>query len=283
MINVSVLIATLNEEVRLGTCLSALQQFDEIIVIDSGSQDGTVPLAHSMGVRVENFQWNGEYPKKRQWALENLNIKHDFVFFVDADEILTPALIAEIKRLDLTAAGYFIKGQYVWDNKILKQGLKNNKLALFNRHKIEFPVIDDLDINGMGEIEGHYQPVLKSKFSGETILQLKSPLIHDAYEGWEARHERYAVWEAAMIERSAYPKDPLAWREFLKKYFRRMPMRGVIAFLHCYVFTFGFLDGRAGFDFALSRMKYYQMVSAALNTNKVLEKSGAVDKAPFAK
>lgn len=268
MINVSVLIATLNEAENLPRCLSALKDFDEIIVIDSGSADGTQQVAHSFGVRTEDFNWNGDYPKKRQWCLDNLDIKHDYIFFVDGDEELTPALVDEIKALDFNADGYFIKGQYVWDDIKLKHGLKNNKLVLFNRHKIEFPVIDDLDIDGMGEIEGHYQPVLKA--DGK-LSSLHAPMLHHAYEdceGWEARHLRYAEWAAEMIRRDAYPKDPDAFRQFLKSLFRRLPLRGAIAFCHSYIINLGFLDGAAGYGFARSRMEYYRLVSRALKTSK---------------
>lgn len=264
MINVSVIITTLNEEKRLSACLNALKDFDEIIVLDSNSSDGTAQIAKSFNTQFENFEWNGKYPKKRQWALDHLEIKNDFVFFVDADEIVTPELVEEIRALDFSAAGYFVKGQYVWNDKILKYGLKNNKLALFNRHKIAFPVINDLDIKGMGEIEGHYQPILKNPVSRETICQLDATLIHDAYEGWEERHKRYATWEAQVIIHNAYPREARVEREFMKLAFRRIPLRGVVAFMHSYIFKLGFLDGRAGFDFARSRMRYYNMVARNL-------------------
>ncbi len=275
-------------------CLSALQDFDEIIVIDSGSKDETCAIARSFGARVEDFSWNGEYPKKRQWCLDNLDIKHDFVFFVDGDEEVTPELVVEIKSLDkLSAAGYFVKGQYVWVGRGAQQGrdaqgaqalhygLKNNKLALFNHHKVEFPVIDDLDIDGMGEIEGHYQPVLKTVYKDKPIEQLNASLRHFAYEdqtAWQARHERYAHWESQMIIRCAYPKEPNRYREALKNIFRNMPSRSFIAFFHCYILKAGFLDGLAGWGFAASRFYYYRMVSHALKTSKALEKSSEDDK-----
>lgn len=285
MINISVLVTTLNEAENLPRCLATLKDFDEIIVIDSGSTDGTINIAKSFGVGVEDFNWNGDYPKKRQWCLDNLEIKNDFIFFIDGDEEVTPALIEEIKALDLKASGYFVKGQYLWNDQKLKYGLQNNKLVLFNRHKIEFPVIDDLDINGMGEMEGHYQPVLKEEYAGDPIKQVRAPLLHYAYEDedkWNTRHDRYAMWEAQMIKRNAYPVDPNKTREVLKRFFRRVPLRGVIAFCHCYILKLGFLDGAAGYEFARSRLHYYQAVSAALASNKVTGTSDGIDKARFA-
>jgi glycosyltransferase involved in cell wall biosynthesis len=164
-IPVSAIIVAKNEEANIGRCLEALSGFDEIVIVDSNSQDATVKIARDKGARIFPFYWNGRYPKKRQWALENIDISHDWVFFVDADEVVTQKLSKSIKRIFENGTpryvGYFIKGCYVWKGKLLSFGMTNNKLALFDRRYIEFPLVNDLDIPGMGEIEGHYQPVLK--------------------------------------------------------------------------------------------------------------------------
>ena len=285
MIPVSVIITTLNEAKNLARCLEAVKHFDEIIVVDSGSTDETVKIAQKFGVRVERFEWNGQYPKKRQWCLDSLNIKYDFVFWVDGDEQVSPMLMTEIYQLDFSAAGYFVRGIYAGEEGYLFHGLQNNKLALFNRHKIKFPVVNDLDIDGMGEIEGHYQPVLKPSFQSDKILQLKEPVFHYAYEddeAWQGRHARYALWEAGMIARDAYPKDPNKSRELLKSLFRKMPLRGVIAFCHSYFLKSGYKDGRDGLKFAKSRYDYYTMVATelkrVLKTNKGAEQSAVIDK-----
>lgn len=281
MIPVSVLITTYNEAENLPRCLAALTEFDDIIVIDSNSADDTAKITKEQGAKVISYQWDGQYPKKRQWCLDNISIQNDFVFWVDGDEVVTPEMVLEIKNLSFDKAGYFVKGRYVWQGQVLKQGLKNNKLALFNRHKICFPVVDDLDIQGMGEMEGHYQPILKPKYSHDVIGQLNAELLHYACDdkaSWERRHQRYAVWEASMMKRGAYPKDPSAIREATKVLFRNMPWRGVIAFVHSYIYKRGLLDGKAGYDFALSRARYYHRVAAnikALPSNTGQGQGGA--------
>jgi glycosyltransferase involved in cell wall biosynthesis len=90
-IPVSVIIVTKNEEKRLGACLEALSlgHFDDVWVVDSQSGDGTCAIAAQHGARVEDYVWNGKYPKKRGWCLEYLELAHDWVFFVDADEIVS--------------------------------------------------------------------------------------------------------------------------------------------------------------------------------------------------
>jgi len=271
LIKVSVVITTLNEEQNLARCLGALKDFDDIIIFDSGSTDKTVEIAREYGARVESFEWNGRYPKKRQYFLDHVQTKYDYIFFVDADEQVTPELIHEIKALDLSCAGYFVKGAYHWRGKDLKHGLKNNKLALFDRRQIEFPVVDDLGAFCMGEMEGHYQPVLKPTYKDERIGVLHHPLVHFAHDdqaGWERRHQRYAMWEAGMIANGTYPREDNVWRERLKYIFRHMPARGLIAFVHSYLVKRGFMDGVAGFEFARSRQRYYNMVANALRASK---------------
>ena len=268
MIKVSVVIATLNEGKNLPRCLDALSQFDEVIVFDSGSSDDTLYIARAYGAQVEAFQWNSLYPKKRQYFLDNIKTKHDYIFFVDADEVVPPDLVQEISALDFECAGYFVKGRYCWRGKSLQYGLHNNKLALFDRNKIEFPIIDDLGDFCMGEMEGHYQPVLKQGCRHEPIGQLNNPLDHFASgeEDWARRHTRYAKWEAGMIQANTYPKEDSKVRDVLKYIFRRVPCRGEIAFLHSYIGKLGILDGSAGFSFALSRRRYYKMVGLAVSS-----------------
>lgn len=261
---ISVVIVTKNEERRLGACLKALREhFSDLWVVDSSSADRTNEIARSFGARVVDFKWDGKYPKKYGWCLAHLDGAADWILFIDADEIMGGALADEIKALDLSAAGYFIKARYRVDGYVLKHGLVNNKLCLMNKTKMKFPIIHDLDIDGMGEIEGHYQPVLKAGFEGEDIGQLENSLIHDAaIEGrdWAQKHARYARWEAAMDKRGAWPKENDMKRRILKMIFRALPFRKAAAFVHCYIFKLGFLDGALGYKFARSRYRYYRMV-----------------------
>jgi len=269
-IKVSVVVVTFNEEKNIDRCLSSLSDFDEIIVVDSNSADKTKEISAKHGARVIDFIWNGVYPKKRQWMLDNVETSNDWVFFVDADEIVKKELVGEMKsiisnQIDSKVAGYFIKGLYEFQGKILKYGQVNNKLSLINRKYIEFPVIDDLDILGMGEIEGHYQPVIKDEYAGHglSILQLNEYLVHHALEDeekWVERHKRYAIWETGMNQKKAWPEDPVYIRRIMKNIFKKLPFRGLFIFIYSYFFKLGFLDGCAGFNFAVKRMYYYSLI-----------------------
>lgn len=271
-IPVSVLITTKNEEAHIAECLRTLKDFAQVIVIDSHSTDQTAQLAQQEGAELVLYEWNGRYPKKRGWCLENLDIMYDWVLWIDADERMTPRLSSELRNLfengiPENMAGYFIQGQYIWNGRALRYGLRNNKIALFHRERMMFPVVDDLHIEGMGEIEGHYQPVLKSPSEKYKVGQLSAPVLHDAYASqklWDMRHERYAKWEAKMTFYNSWPKDPVPWREVIKQNLRASWLRPTLIFLYSYIWKRGFLDGRAGFTFAQSRKDYAVMVHQQL-------------------
>ena len=142
-------------------------------------------------------------------------------------------------------------------------GQTNNKLALFDRRKMEFPVIDDLDIKGGNEVEGHYQPVPKKGQARLAIGRLQNPLwhhIHESGEDWRMRHERYALWEAGMNKRKAWPEDPVRWRQFVKAVLRESVLRPFVMFGYSYFLKGGILNGAAGFLAARNSFSYYRLI-----------------------
>ena len=95
---VSILIPARNERTNLEACLESCRFAAEVVVVDSSSTDGTPDIAARLGARVVNFSWTGRFPKKKNWALANIPWKHEWVFILDADERITPALADEIRR-----------------------------------------------------------------------------------------------------------------------------------------------------------------------------------------
>jgi glycosyltransferase involved in cell wall biosynthesis len=101
-ITLSVLIRTLNEADRIGKTLASVKPLGaEIVVIDAGSKDRTVAIAESFGARVIHNPWPGFGPQRR---FGEERCTHNHVFSVDADEILTPEIVAEIRALFLNGA-----------------------------------------------------------------------------------------------------------------------------------------------------------------------------------
>jgi glycosyltransferase involved in cell wall biosynthesis len=93
---VSVTIITLNEADQIAAAIDSASWADEIIVVDSGSTDDTVAIARSKGVRVETRAWSG-YVDQKNFA--QILAAHDWIFSLDADERITPALAGEIHAL----------------------------------------------------------------------------------------------------------------------------------------------------------------------------------------
>ena len=268
MIQATAIVCVKNEGKNLPNSLPPLiKKFAEVIVVDSHSTDGTGKIATDLGVKVHQFSWNNQYPKKRQWVLDNLDLKHNWVFMCDADEIITDNFTRELSTIDWDADGYFVKSDMVWNGKRLKFGMKNNKLCLFKKSAFEYPVVDDLNIDGMGEIEGHYQPIATQ--DSVIIKDIKSPIIHDDKKGdWFNRHDQYTKWEIEMNAREVWPIDPIHHRELIKDAIRTSPLRPYIVFIYSYILKAGFMDGMAGFNYAMARSRYtYNIVHAIQQTN----------------
>ena len=92
---VSVVVLTRDEEVNIGRCLASVAWADQVMVVDSGSTDATVPIARSLGAEVVEQPWLG-FSGQREFALRLPDLRHDWVYFVDADEWVSPQLAAEI-------------------------------------------------------------------------------------------------------------------------------------------------------------------------------------------
>src|ERR1019366_9481265 len=107
---VSVIVPVRNEARNLPRCLESLAGVGEVYVIDSESTDDTVAIAQSHGAKVVQFHYAGGWPKKRQWAMDTLPLSYDWIFLLDADEVLTAELAEEIRQAiqDRTYDGYYI-------------------------------------------------------------------------------------------------------------------------------------------------------------------------------
>ena len=100
---------------------------DQVYVVDSQSADGSQEIAEKAGAEVVQFHFNGTWPKKKNWALENLPFAHEWVFFLDADEVLLPEAEEEIGSIvskpEGEHAGYWINRRFMFMGKWLKHAL----------------------------------------------------------------------------------------------------------------------------------------------------------------
>lgn len=268
---ISVLVPVKNEAENLRRCLPALAWADEVFVVDSGSSDATAEVAHAYGAHVVTFKFNGVYPKKKNWALENLPFRNEWVLIVDADEVVVPALAEEITRRTAAdeADGFYLNMKYYFLGRRIKHcGYAEAwNLRLF-KHRLgryeRMPVRPDVPT---GDNEAHEHVEL----AGRPPLRLQHELDHFAYPSiavWVEKHNRYAVWEAAMLGRFLHEPVPAGigrgkrFKRRLKKIYLRMPMRPLIRFLYHYVARLGFLDARPGLVFC-SLLAFYDFLAGA--------------------
>jgi glycosyltransferase involved in cell wall biosynthesis len=102
---VTAIIPTRNEERNLPACLAALVGFTDVIVVDSGSTDGTQEIARRAGAKLVQFEWKGGFPKKRNWMLLNYSFRTRWVLFVDADERITCEFRNRLARISAVSPG----------------------------------------------------------------------------------------------------------------------------------------------------------------------------------
>ena len=103
MPKLSVTIITLNEADHVAAAIDSAAWSDEVIVVDCGSSDTTVAIARAKGVRVEHRDWSGWIDQKNFAASL---ASHDWIFSLDADERITPALAQEVRALLATEPPY---------------------------------------------------------------------------------------------------------------------------------------------------------------------------------
>jgi glycosyltransferase involved in cell wall biosynthesis len=261
---VSVIVSVKNEEKNLTSCLSRLKDFDEVIVVDSGSTDSTPEIVKNYGHSLINFRWNGKFPKKRNWALRNLSFKNDWILFLDADEQVTPDFVKEISILVRKSdySGFWVNYQDHFMGKRLRFGLQMRKLSLFKKSAGEYERIDEDSWSHL-DMEVHEHPIVKGK-----IGTLKSHIIHNDYKGLERyieRHNAYSTWEAKRYLQLKRDKNgPLTFRQRIKYGLIETGLLPYIYFLGAYFLKLGFLDGKEGFYIAQYKKQYFFQIQTKI-------------------
>ncbi len=256
LLPVSVIVPVRNEAHNLRRCLESLKPAGEVYVVDSQSTDNTIEIALSCGAKVAQFHYSGGWPKKRQWAMETLPLAFDWVLLLDADEMLTPELCAEIREAiqDSACAGYSIALElHFLGRRLRHSGARFWKLCLFRRGMGHYECrLRDQDPS-MADMEVHEHVVI----SGAT-RKLRHPLIHHNVESlyrYIQKHNEYSNWEARVwlngdnAEEEIHPSvggTQAQRRRWLKHRFLEFPGSPVFFFLYKYVFRLGFLDGVPG-------------------------------------
>jgi glycosyltransferase involved in cell wall biosynthesis len=251
MPRLSAIIITRNEAANIADCLGSVAFCDERIVVDSGSTDGTAKLADEKGARVFAHAWQG-FGVQKNYALSLA--EGEWVLSIDADERVSPALAAEIRRAisQSRADGYEIPRRSTFCGRQMRHSgwHPDYVLRLFRRGRARFS--DDL--------------VHERVVCDGAVERLAEPLIHHPVTRLEdalSRMDRYSSAGADMLVASGRSVS-----------FGTAIVRGLWSFLRSYILRAGFLDGREGFLLAVANAEgtYYRYMKAWLKRRE-LERS----------
>jgi glycosyltransferase involved in cell wall biosynthesis len=254
---VSILVPALNERDNILDCISSLRWSDDIVVVDSGSTDGSIQMAEAAGARVEQFRYVPGGPKKKNWALANLNFKHDWVLIVDADERIPNKLFEEILSTIQSPAnshsGFYVNRRFMFMGQWIKHAgyFPSWNLRLFRLGAGRYELIPDYNaLNGDNEVHEH---VILNGSAG----YLRAPMDHFAFKNVRSfveKHNRYSSWEAEQRQGylgGAQSLPEISWhlrlRRVLKRIARVAPFPDGARFFYHFILRGGWLDGRAGY------------------------------------
>jgi len=267
MSNIEVIIPVKNEEINLPFALASVQEWaDRVWVIDSESTDKTCEIAKDAGAEVVVKPWLG-YAKQKNWALDTLDLKADWVFFLDADEAILPELRNELlaiasKDVDkVNESAFNINRYFIFLGKRIRHCgyYPSWNVRFFKRGKARYE-----------EREVHEHMVV----DGETSY-LKGHMEHYDRRGLEpymAKHNHYSTLEAIEILQQATTKDETIdaklfgsaqqRRRWIKRHiYPRLPARWLFRFFWMYLLRLGFLDGINGLRFCLFISSYELLIS----------------------
>jgi glycosyltransferase involved in cell wall biosynthesis len=240
------IVPTKNEELHIARCVESLLPLGPVLVVDSGSTDGTVSIAERCGARVLHRDWTGHSDQKN-WALEQLDASAQWVIFVDADEYLLPVdrerVVADV--VSNRAEGYYLARRFFFLGRRLDHAhwYPDFQLRLFRA--------------GLGRFEDR---LVHEHLSVEGQVQESSAeLMHENLNGISAymdRLNRYSDLEAReQTAPSAGRKTGRlvgSWierRRALKNIWLRLPARSLVRFFWLLFVRRAFLDGRPGVIF----------------------------------
>ena len=219
----SVVIITRNAASQLGACLESASFADEMLVVDSGSDDGTIELAARYGARVVQKEWLG-FGAQKQYAVEAA--RHDWVLCLDADERVSEALRASIQAALAAPAAmaYAMPRRNRFMGRWLRhgEGYPDWSLRLFNRRHARWS--DD--------------PVHEKVLCDAPAARISGDLLHDSAESLASylkKQERYTSLAAEALYQAGR-RDGVA----------RMLLAPALRFVKFYFLRLGLLDGVPG-------------------------------------
>lgn len=255
----SILILTKNEQGNIRDCLESVAWCDDVVVLDSLSDDDTCEIAKEMGARIFQRPFD-DFGSQRNHALDEIKFKHRWVFHLDADERFNEALRKDCERVieeDVHSA-YFVPNKIIF-------------LGRWIKHCTQYPY-PQVRLLKIGEVRfmkaGHGQ---KEDTATRGVGHIHTAYDHYNFskgiEDWLAKHNVYSSQEVDSAENmgrcslgALFSGDAMVKKRAMKSLFVRMPCRPWFKFFYLYIVKLGFLDGYPGLVYCRLQMMYETMI-----------------------
>ncbi|HEX4487538.1 MAG TPA: glycosyltransferase family 2 protein [Terriglobales bacterium] len=254
---ISVLILTRNEERDLPGCLQSVAWSDDVHVLDSFSSDRTCEIARGAGAKVTQRVFD-DWSSHQNWALANIPFLYPWVFYLDADERVSPELassLAEAVKCCDDCVAYRVRRRDFWGERWLKHAVASSfYLRLFRPEKMRYErLVNPLSIpdGPAGELDGYLDHHPFSKGISHWLDR------HNSYSSFEAREASHV---SPLNLRGLFSRDFNRRRSQQKELFYRLPARPALKFFLLYLGKLGFLDGAAGLRYALLQSFYEYVI-----------------------
>lgn len=259
---ISVLILTLNEEENLPRCLTSLAWCSDLIVLDSFSNDRTVGIAKAGGAQVVQRSFDN-WAAHQNWALENIRFKYPWVYYSDADEVVTPDLRDEMLMVVQHAGPEMAAYRLRYKNFFMGRWLKHCGiyptwiLRLFRPERVRWERL----VNPVARVDGK-EGRLKNHFEHYTFNKGLNAWFdkHNKYSWDEAEESLKSLAQKKWSARDFFTHNPCDRRRALKELSFRLPCRPLLRFLYMYVLRLGFLDGVPGYHYCRLLSIYEYMI-----------------------
>src|SRR5687767_10601670 len=247
MADVAVIVLTYNEEINIAQALDSVAGWArEMFIVDSFSTDRTLEIARPYGCHVTQHKFD-HYARQRNFALDELPIRSEWVLFLDADEWLPDALKQEISTVLATgpaANGFYLNRRLIWMGRWIRRGYYPSWILRLFRHA--HGRCDDRAVNEQIIVDG-------------PTAHLRHDFIHEdrkSVSDWVAKHNAYATREAVELVNAEqgggadavnarFTGSQAERKRWLRrKVWNRMPplVRPFFYFAFRYIIKGGFLD-----------------------------------------
>lgn len=252
---ISVIIPIKEDSENLKELLNNLVSFgfDDIHVVDSLEISFNRKICERKNVQYTVFDWDGKFPKKRNWYLDKA-ILREWVLFLDSDERVTEPFCKELLTLnEYDWDGFYIKYNNTFLGKRLKYGDVMTKIPLFKNH-IRFEKIEEKEWSSF-DMEIHEHPIIDSSRIGIINSRIEH-LEKTSIEKYLNKHNNYSNWESRRLANQS-DLAALRFRTKIKYLLLSSGLASPLYFFYAYIFKLGVLDGRRGLYLARLKAQYF--------------------------